>query len=150
EPLRVAEYAYAKCWGCMTAACWSRQAACALVVQVASREHGALLKGWVGLEHLKVGEAVCLNVPLPSQVLFEECPAKNVLWGGQAGPGKSHGVRWWLYKRSLLVPGHEALLTRENWEQLEKHHIRAMAKELPLFGARLVDRTARFPNGSFI
>lgn len=92
----------------------------------------------------------CLNVPLPSQAAFEECPAKNVLWGGQAGPGKSHGVRWWLYKRSLMVPGHRALLTRENWEQLDKTHIRDMKSELPLVGAKLVDREARFPNGSYI
>lgn len=92
----------------------------------------------------------CLDVPLPSQAQFDECPAKNVLWGGQAGPGKSHGVRKWLYRRSLLVPGHEALLLRENNEQLEKTHLRKMAFELPLLGAKLVDRTARFSNGSFI
>lgn len=98
----------------------------------------------------KGGAKQCLDVPLPSQVLFDECPAKNVLWGGQAGPGKSHGVRKWLYRRSLLVPGHEALLLRENNEQLEKTHLRKMATELPLLGAKLVDRTARFPNGSFI
>lgn len=89
-------------------------------------------------------------VPLPSQVLFEECQAKNVLWGGQAGPGKSHGARWWLYKRSLTVPEHQALLLRENWEQLEKTHLRAMERELPALGAKLVDRTAKFPNGSVI
>lgn len=89
-------------------------------------------------------------VPLPSQVLFEECPAKNVLWGGQAGPGKSHGARWWLYKRSLTAENHTALLLRENWEQLEKTHLRAMERELPLLGAKLVDRTAKFPNGSVI
>jgi hypothetical protein len=91
-----------------------------------------------------------LYVPLPSQCLFEECTARNVLWGGQAGPGKSHGARWWLYKRSLTVPGHTALLLRENWEQLEKTHLRAMGRELELFGARLSERTAKFPNGSVI
>lgn len=102
------------------------------------------------LDHALVVGGRALYVPLPSQVLFEECPAKNVLWGGQAGPGKSHGARWWLYKRSMRVPGHEALLLRENWEQLDKTHIRKMKAELPLLGAKLVDRTAVFPNGSFI
>jgi hypothetical protein len=99
---------------------------------------------------VKAGTVVCLYFPLPSQVLFEECAAKNILWGGQAGPGKSHGVRWWLYKRCLTTPQHEALLVRENWEQLEKTHLRKMAQELPLLGAKLVDRTAVFDKGSFI
>ena len=119
-----------RCWVCPT--CWPRQERHALYVQD------------------KKGTRKCLYMPLPSQVLFEECPSKNVLWGGQAGPGKSHGARWWLYKRSLTIPGHQALLLRENWGELETHHLREMAKELPLFGAKLVDKTARFPNGSFI
>jgi phage terminase large subunit len=118
-----------RCWVCP--ACWGRQEAHALYVE-------------------KKGQRKCLYMPLPSQVLFEENPAKNVLWGGQAGPGKSHGARWWLYKRSLTVPGHQALLLRENWGELETHHLREMAKEQDLFGAKLVDKTLRFPNGSFI
>lgn len=81
-------------------------------------------------------ERTCLNVPLPSQVLFEECPAKNILWGGQAGPGKSHGVRWWLYKRSLTVQGHKALLLRETYPELLRTHLRDMATEVPLLGGK--------------
>lgn len=141
-----------RCWVCPR--CWARQEAHALYVVPAGKAHATLIAAHIerlgGKPAVKAGERACLNMPLPSQVLFEECPAKNVLWGGQAGPGKSHGVRWWLYKRSLMVNGHEALLTRENWEQLEKHHLRAMAADLPLFGARLVDKTAVFPNRSFI
>lgn len=141
SPLVVGQVLTRRCWLCPTD--WRRQVRYALTVKATGRDHAKLLG-------VPVGTTVCLNVPLPSQVLFEEDPAKNVLWGGQAGPGKSHGVRWWLYKRSLTVPGHEALLLRENWEQLEKTHLRKMAAELPLMGARLVDRTAVFPNGSFI
>jgi hypothetical protein len=151
EPLAIGEYEYLRCWVCPTPACWLRQEARALLLTAASAEHAGLLRAFLKIDaKIRVGDLVCLNVPLPSQVLFEDCPAKNVLWGGQAGPGKSHGVRWWLYKRSLLVPGHEALLTRENWEQLDKTHLRKMAAELPLFGAVLVDKTARFRNGAFI
>jgi hypothetical protein len=100
----------------------------------------------------KGGERQCVNVPLPSQVLFEECDAKNVLWGGQAGPGKSHGVRKWLYKRSLTIPNHKALLLRENYGQLETTHLFDMRRELPVFGkdCRLANDTAYFPNGSEI
>lgn len=140
-PLVVGQVLQLRCWLCPVD--WKRQVDKALVVKPIDKGHAKLLG-------VTSGTAVCLNVPLPSQAAFEECAAKNILWGGMAGPGKSHGVRWWLYKRSLTVPTHEALLTRENWEQLEKTHIRKMKQELPLLGAALVDREARFPNGSFI
>jgi hypothetical protein len=119
-----------RCWLCPN--CWKRQVKYALMAQV------------------KKGQAQCLNVPLPSQVLFEEADARNVLWGGQAGPGKSHGVRWWLYKRSLTIANHKALLLRENYNQLEKTHLFDMRRELPLFGGRLANDTGYFPNGSEI
>jgi hypothetical protein len=96
------------------------------------------------------GKRTCLNVPLPSQAAFEECRARNILWGGQAGPGKSHGVRWWLYKRSLTIPNHKAVLLRENSKQLETTHLFDMRRELPFFDAKLVDDVARFSNGSEI
>ena len=78
-------------------------------------------------------QRVCLNVPLPSQAVFEECEARQVLWG-EAGPGKSHGARWWLYARSLSVPGHMALLLRETHHELETTHLRFMEREVPLLG----------------
>lgn len=129
-PLVVMQVIDRRCWMCPVDGL--RQAAYALV---------ATKKG---------GRATCLNVPLPSQATFEDCPAKNVLWGGQAGPGKSHGVRQWLYKRSLMVENHKALLLRENHGQLETTHLFDMKRELPAFDAKLVDDTARFPNGSEI
>ena len=118
-----------RCWLC--AVCWKRQVAQALMVT------------------MKGGVRECVNVPLPSQALFEECGAKNVLWG-HAGPGKSHGVRQWLYKRSLMIPDHKALLLRENSKQLETTHLFDMKRELPRLDAKLVDETARFPNGAEI
>lgn len=129
SPLVVAEVVELRCWMCPQ--CWERQLARALYVS-------------------RKGKKQCLYVPLPSQVGFEDETARNVLWGGQAGPGKSYGARWWLYKRSLMVPGHLSLLLRENNEQLEKTHLREMEKELPLVGAKVVNRTAIFPNGSQI
>lgn len=140
-PLVVAEVLSLRVWLCPRD--YQRQLTHALIVKAAGKDHAQRLG-------VAPGTSVCLNVPLPSQVQFYETDAKNVLWGGQAGPGKSHGVRWWLYARALAVPGHEALLLRENWEQLEKTHLRKMAIELPKIGAKLVDRTAIFPNGSFI
>jgi hypothetical protein len=125
--LTIGEVAGLRCWLCPH--CYERQLRLALTVGKKPR---------------------ALNVPLPSQCLFEESTARNVLWGGQAGPGKSHGARWWLYKRSLMAPEHLSLLLRENNEQLEKTHLREMEKELPKLGAKVVNRTAIFPNGSQI
>lgn len=99
---------------------------------------------------IKKQTAHCYNVPLPSQALLELSTARNVLWGGMAGPGKSHGVRWWLYKRSLETPGHEALLLRENWDQLDKNHLRKMEREVPALGGKFwkSDRKVEFGSGS--
>lgn len=130
-----------RCWVCP--ADWRRQVRHALVVEAAGKAHATLMG-------VTPGTRVCLDVPLPSQVQLEDATAKNVLWGGHAGPGKSHGVRKFLYRRSLAVPGHLSLLLRENWDQLDKTHIRNMQAELPTLGARMADRTAIFPNGSFI
>lgn len=130
-PLVVGQVLNLRCWLCPTD--HQRQTALALTT-VAGGVH------------------TCFNVPLPSQAAFEECKAKNVLWGGQAGPGKSHGVRWWLYKRSFSIPNHKAVLLRENSKQLETTHLFDMKRELPRLhkNARLVDDIARFPNGSEI
>lgn len=120
------------CWLCPT--CYPRQVSQAIVVT------------------LKGKEKRCLFVPVPKQVVMWECPARNILWGGAAGPGKSTGVRWWLYKQCLTIPGFEALLLRENYKQLQQTHIRRMESESRLIGAELVksDGVLRFPNGSLI
>lgn len=132
---------------------WPRQVKHAIFVTPQDKKHAQLCG-------VPIGTKVCIDVPLPSQAEIEEridrfaieYPGKrlNLLWGGMAGPGKSHGIRFFLYRRSMKTPKHEALLLRENWEQLEKTHIRKMKEELPLLGARLVDRTAIFSNGSYI
>lgn len=149
--LVVAQAAQLRCWVCPTD--WPRQVKHAIVVTPQGKDHAKLLG-------VPIGTKVYLDVPLPSQAQIEErlqtfrqqYPGKrlNLLWGGQAGPGKTYGVRQFLYRRSLQTPKHEALLLRENWEQLEKTHIRKMKDELPKMGARLVDRTAVFSNGAYI
>lgn len=141
SPLVVGDVLRLRCWLCPID--WRRQVAHALVVKAHDAKHAKLL----GVAR---GDQVCLDVPLPSQILFEEHTAKNVLWGGQAGPGKSHGVRKWLYRRSLKTPKHESLLLRENWDQLEKTHIRKMEFEVPLLGGEFSNRTAYFANGAII
>lgn len=127
--LVIGEYEGLRCWVCPQD--WARQIAHALVVQVG-----------------KTRRAV--HVPLPCQVPFYEAGQKYLLWGGQAGPGKSTGARRYLYSRSLTVPGHEALLLRENWDQLKANHTIKMAHEVPELGGRWyeTDRLAVFGKGS--
>ncbi|HMJ58288.1 MAG TPA: hypothetical protein VK467_04080 [Gemmatimonadales bacterium] len=129
SPLVVAEVERTRAWVCPTD--WARQTAHAIF-------------------SVRKGVRTCHYVPLPSQCLLYETPARYVLWGGQAGPGKSHGVRWWLYDRSLQTPGHEALLLRENWDQLDVTHLRKMEHEVPQLGGRFFksDRKVVFGKGS--
>lgn len=126
-------------WWCPTDACRARQ-----------REHG--LGRQIGLGRGKGTKWQWLYVPTPKQVEFDSCPAKYVLYGGAAGPGKSHAARWALYRRALRIPQFEALLLRETFPELEKTHLRRMAHEAPLIGADFVEskRLMRFPNGSLI
>lgn len=124
-------------WWCQTEACRTRQ-----------RAHG--LGRTVGKG--KSAKWQWLYVPTPKQVEFDACPAKYVLYGGAAGPGKSHAARWALYRRALRVPGFEALLLRKTFPELEKTHLRRMAREAELVGGDFVEskRLMRFPNGSLI
>ena len=106
------------------------------------------------LAHAQVGgtkaKRQALFIPLPSQVPLWESPQRKILWGGQAGPGKSTGGRRWLYDRSMQVPEHEALILRENWEQLDKTHLRRMEREVEALGGRFYksDRKVEFGKGS--
>ena len=122
------------CWLCPNEPCFTRQVDRALVVTLAGKSRTVLF------------------VPVPKQVMFYECAAPNILWGGAAGPGKSTGVRWWLYGKCLRIPNFEALLLRENFPQLRQTHIRRMEEEQRLFDAlwNKTESTLRFKNGSLI
>jgi phage terminase large subunit len=120
-----------KAWVCPQQPCRMRQLACAQVSGVGKTR-------------------TCHFLPLPSQVPLWEVGVRKLLWGGQAGPGKSTGARRWLYDRSLRVEGHEALILRENWEQLDKTHLRKMEREVEALGGRFFksDRKVEFGKGS--
>jgi len=122
-------------WLCPTEACWKRQVKHALTVKTK-----------------KAGAATCVNVPLPKQVEFRERPERYVLFGGAAGPGKSHEARWALYEKCLTIPGFEALLLRETFGELERTHMRRMEAEQDQIGAVFTPSAhiMRFPNKSLI
>lgn len=129
QGLAIGEAGGLRCWACP--GCWVRQERWALWVE-------------------QKGQRRCASVPLPTQVPIYESEAKHILWGGQAGPGKSYGARRWLYRRRLTIPGSQALLLRENWDQLETTHLRKMEHEVPALGGRFYksDRKAVFGKGS--
>jgi phage terminase large subunit len=89
-------------------------------------------------------------VPTPKQVLALLCPAKNLLWGGRAGTGKSHWLRCEAYMRCLTVPGYRALLLRRQFTELRDTHLDKAAIEAEQLGAvyRATEYTVVFSNGS--
>lgn len=95
-----------------------------------------------------------LYVPTPKQTEFHERTrqVRRVLYGGQAGPGKSHAIRWGLYNDCLRIPNLSCLLLRRTYQQLEQTHLQEMVREQHLIGATYTsgDKVMRFPNGSLI
>lgn len=132
-----------RCWLCPHEPCARRQVRYGVFVDYTGPVALALGVG-------KKGGRYCWHIPLPAQVPIYEIVSGYVLWGGMAGPGKSTGARWWLYWRSLQVPGHEALLLRENNDQLEANHTLKMAQEVPKLGGRWFEskKLAVFGKGS--
>ena len=133
-PLALAEGAW---WCRTTAACRARQVA------------------WALQRPARQGQpAQWLYVPTPKQVAFHEQTrqTRRTLYGGQAGPGKSHALRWGLYRDCLATPNLNCLLLRRTFSQLDQTHLGQMVREQHLLGTQYVvgEKTMRFPNGSVI
>ncbi len=107
---------------CSTKDCRTRQRTYAMGVEIT--------KG-------KTKEWQWLYVPTPKQVAMEspkrprpsDGSAFNVLGGGQAGPGKSHGARWSMWRKALALPGYSGLILRNLNTELERTHIPAFERE---------------------
>jgi phage terminase large subunit len=72
------------------------------------------------------------------------------LYGGQAGPGKSHALRWGLYRDCMTIPNLNCLLLRRTFKQLESTHLLAMEREDRQIGAKYTEKLMTFSNGSII
>lgn len=109
-------------------------------------------------EHIKVprlkvkenGTVRDFYIPTPKQVLLHVSTARNVLWGGRAGTGKSHALRMDAYMRCLTIPGYRVLLLRRQFTELKDTHLDKAAYEAEQLGARWrgADYTVVFSNGS--
>lgn len=136
-------------WMCWTPACWAQITKWSMAAaprdargRIKTAPNGdTMVKEW-------------LFVPTPRQVDFMDCGKKYRMFGGAAGPGKSHAGRWWLYRLCLEIPGFEALILRETLAEIRRTHLRRMIKEAPRLGLKGPTLTPpfelRFPNGSLI
>jgi hypothetical protein len=118
QPLVQADLKGFIAWICPQEACYTRQIAHALVSKTAKEKQ----------LHYR-------NVPLPKQVEFRERPEKYVLFGGAAGPGKSHEARWATYEFCQKVKNFRALILRETFGELERTHMDKMEVEQDVIGA---------------
>ena len=88
--------------------------------------------------------------PQPKQVLLHTVGARRILYGGAAGGGKSHALRWEGYLRCLQNPGVQVYLFRRTQKNLLLNHVVKLAGEIPeALGAWSEKRYAlEFRNGS--
>ena len=69
--------------------------------------------------------------PQPKQALLHKCKAKQILFGGAAGGGKSHSGRWDIIGFCLENPGLNAFIFRRSLPELDSNHIQPLKMEMP-------------------
>jgi hypothetical protein len=77
------------------------------------------------------GDARVLYDPQPKQDQLHACEAPNVLYGGQAGGGKSHGLRWHGIMACARHHNLRVLLLRRKFKDLEHTHLLNIPIEVP-------------------
>lgn len=90
--------------------------------------------------------------PQPKQALLHSTVARQIFYGGAAGGGKSHALRWDAIAFCLENPGCDAYLFRRTLGELQDNHIRKIRAEIPsvLGEYKTNDQRFQFYNGSGI
>ena len=90
--------------------------------------------------------------PQPKQALLHKCRARQILFGGAVGGGKSHALRWDCIAFCCENPGLQAYIFRRSLPELESNHIQQIKKELPTELGNFSESRKRFEfyNGSYI
>ena len=90
--------------------------------------------------------------PQPRQELLHATPARQILYGGAVGGGKSHGLRWDAYDFCLWNEGCQAYLFRRSYTELRDNHIMHVRYEIPeALGVYAETRNnLEFVNGSIL
>ena len=88
----------------------------------------------------------------PRQRAFVEATATEVLFGGAAGGGKSHGQVIDALIVALKYPGSKQLILRRSFQELDKSIVRTVLGMYPqeIFTYNSSSHTGRFKNGSLI
>lgn len=90
--------------------------------------------------------------PQEKQKMLHQCRANEILYGGAAGPGKSHGLRYEAVKWCMRVSKLQAYLFRKTTPELERNHIIPSLQEFPKELGSYKDQKKRweFYNGSML
>jgi len=90
--------------------------------------------------------------PQPKQQELHASPGNEILFGGAAGPGKSHALRFEALIWAMRVPGIQVYLFRRTFPELQKNHILPSRSMYPdgLGEYKNGDRRWEFSNGSMI
>lgn len=99
------------------------------------------------------GEVIEIDyVPQAKQVELHQSPANEVLFGGAAGPGKSHALRFEALIWALRIPGIQVYLFRRIFPELEKNHILPSITQFPAGIGAYKDQKRRweFNNSSML
>ena len=88
--------------------------------------------------------------PQPKQKILHASTARQIFYGGAAGGGKSHCIRWDAYIFCLQNPGLQAYLFRKTQPELEDNHVKWARTEIPRELGEVVGKPARVAwyNGS--
>lgn len=90
--------------------------------------------------------------PFPKQEEMHRSLANEILFGGAAGPGKSHALRHEGLDWCLRIPGLQVYLFRRTFPELEKNHIIPSLTEFPQGVGTFKDAKRRweFHNGAML